>query len=203
MAAGGSVCRRDELVRLSAANNLVTQMRGRAAAIRRSVNRRHNLAITGSRADSSEASSTGASAQHNQTQHNQISWLGTGCAHGGPSAPSPAAVPRVRPSDQRPSETRRSTADPPLCKPLPSATSWLRGDDSAPHWGYCGKPPSPLYVRNGGAVSWRGTWSPWPRAGLRSHRRVTVVSEGSSAWLLATARVDALTSLQASSDPYG
>ena len=161
------------------------------------------LTVTGSRADSSEPSSTETSAQHNQTQHNQISWLGTGCAHGGPSAPSPAAVPRVRPSDQRPSETRRSTADPPLCKPLPSATSWLRGDDSAPHWGSCGKPPSPLYVRNGGAVSWRGTWSPWPRAGLRSHRRVTVVSEGSSAWLLATARVDALTSLQASSDPYG
>jgi hypothetical protein len=38
---------------------------------------------------------------------------------------------------------------------------------------------------------------------LAVHRRVTVVSEGSSAWLLATARVDALTSLQASSDPYG
>lgn len=37
-------------------------------------------------------------------------------------------------------------------------TSWLRGDDSAPNWGSCGKPPSSLYVRNGGAVSnalWR------------------------------------------------
>jgi hypothetical protein len=31
---------------------------------------------------------------------------------------------------------------------------------------------------------------PWPRVGTRSHRRVIVVSEGSSAWLLATARVD-------------
>ena len=99
MAAGGSVCRRDELVRLSAANNLVTQMRGRAAAIRRSVNRRHNLAITGSRADSSEASSTGASAQHNQTQHNQINRLGHWqCLQPPPCAESPQLY---RASDHR------------------------------------------------------------------------------------------------------
>jgi hypothetical protein len=44
----------------------VTQMRGRAAAIGRSVNRRHNWAITGSRTNNSEASSTETSAQHNQ-----------------------------------------------------------------------------------------------------------------------------------------
>jgi len=154
LAAGGSVCRRDELVRLSAANNLVTQMRGRAAAIRRSVNRRHNLAITGSRADSSEASSTGASAQHNQTQHNQINRLGHWqCLQPPPCAESPQLY---RASDHRfdgPRESRRSTTDPALCEPPPSATSWLRGHDSAPHWGSCGKPPSPLYVRNGGAVS--------------------------------------------------
>jgi hypothetical protein len=35
---------------------------------------------------------------------------------------------------------------------------WLRGHDSAPNWGSCGKPPSSLYVRNGGAVS------PWLRS---------------------------------------
>jgi hypothetical protein len=130
----------------------VTQMRGRAAAIGRSVNRRHNWRsqevgrtsprqVVRRRRPSTVRLSTVRS----------VGW-GTGSAHSRPSALSPAAVPRVRPSVRRPRETRRSTTDPAPCKLPSSATSWLRGHDSAPHWGSCGKPPSPLYVRNGGAV---------------------------------------------------
>ena len=57
-----------------------------------------------------------------------------------------------RPVNRRHNGDHKSRADTALCKPASSATSWLRGHDSAPHWGSCGKPPSSLYVRNGGAV---------------------------------------------------
>jgi len=73
---------------------LVTQMRGRAAAIGRSANRCRNRAITGSGAYSSETRSTQTS-----IQHNQISRLGNGSPCSRPSAPSPAAGYRV--SDHR------------------------------------------------------------------------------------------------------
>jgi hypothetical protein len=145
--ARGSVCRRDELVRLSAANNWLL----RCAGARRRldvVNRRHSW----------RSQEVGRTAPRQAVRRCRLSTIrsvgwGTGVHEAAPLRRVPAAVPRVRPSVRRPRETRRSTTDPAPCKPPPSATSWLRGHDSAPHWGSCGKPPSALYVRNGGAVS--------------------------------------------------
>jgi hypothetical protein len=65
------------------------------------------------------------------------------------------SVPRIRPRFDAAAKPVGRQQIPHFAK-AHSLQLWLRGHDSAPNRGSCGKPPSSLYVRSGGAVSpWR------------------------------------------------
>ena len=114
---------------------LVTQMRGRAAAIGLSVNRRRNwrLQEVGGQLRGKQYGDGGSAQSDQSAGHWQCTQP--------PSAPSPrsctasptiGSIAPARPVGRQQIRTLQTS---------PSATSWLRGHDSAPHWGSCGKPP--------------------------------------------------------------